>query len=420
MNRNVKIRAMAIALYASALCLDIQPGGAIGMSAARAESEALRPEVAKPLVAAQELSKAKKFREALARIGELDAVGGKTAAETFAIERTRSAIALMAGDETTAARSLEAVIAAGRLPPTEQVKFIQALAGAYYRQHDYAKTIQWLQRYQKEGGDDPRMGELLLQTYYLNNDFAHAAQEVRAAIHAAEKSGARPPEEQLRLLASCALKQGDKAGYLEALEKFVAYYPKKEYWADLLNRLDAKPGFADRLALDLFRLKFAAGLLANANDYMEMAQLALQAGFPAEAKKVVEQGYQVGALGTGPDAARHKRMRDLVTSKSADDVKTMAQAEAEVGKSKDGIGALNLGYAYVAAGHADKGLPLMEQGMRIGGMKRPEDAKLHLGIAYLTAGQKTKALQALKTVQGTDGTADLARYWMLFAERPLN
>ena len=59
----------------------------------------------------------------------------------------------------------------------------------------------------------------------------------------------------------------------------------------------------------------------------------------------------------------------------------------------------------------------MEQGIQKGGMKRPEDAKLLMGIAYAMAGQKAKAQQMLKTVQGTDGTADLARLWSLHARQ---
>lgn len=46
-------------------------------------------------------------------------------------------------------------------------------------------------------------------------------------------------------------------------------------------------------------------------------------------------------------------------------------------------------------------------------MKRPDDARLHLGYAYLLAGQKAKAAQTFKAVQGTDGSADLARLWLL-------
>jgi Tfp pilus assembly protein PilF len=59
----------------------------------------------------------------------------------------------------------------------------------------------------------------------------------------------------------------------------------------------------------------------------------------------------------------------------------------------------------------------MEQGLQKGGISRPEEARLHLAIAYLAAGQKAKAIAAFKAVQGGDSTADLARLWLIHAQR---
>ena len=72
-----------------------------------------------------------------------------------------------------------------------------------------------------------------------------------------------------------------------------------------------------------------------------------------------------------------------------------------------------MGYALVSAGKADKGLPLMEQAVKLGTGRNPEAIKLHYGIAQSIAGKKSAALSTLKSVKGTDGTADLARYWTL-------
>ncbi|HEX2531003.1 MAG TPA: tetratricopeptide repeat protein [Burkholderiaceae bacterium] len=416
-----QLRIAHIGLLLAAVGFNTVPalvGVAPAAYAASEQSTALRPEIGKPLQAAQELIKARKYKEALARIHEADAVGGKNAHESFMIERMRAAAAAAAGDNPTAIKSFEAVIESGRLSASDQLKFIQGLAGLHYQARNYPKAIAWLTRYFKDGGDDPKMRTLLVQTYYLNGDYSRAAKEIQGEIQAEEKAGRAPSEEQLQLLANCAIKQNDKAGYVHALEKLVAHHPKKEYWNDLLSRQQSKPGFSDRLALDLFRLKLAAGQLTKATDYMEMSQLALQAGFPAEAVKIVEQGYKTGALGRGPEAARQQRLRDLANKNATDDVKTMAQGEAEAEKSKDGTGLVNLGYAYVTVGQFDKGIALMERGMKKGGFKRPEDAKLHMGIAYLKAGRKNEAIQMFRSVRGADGTADLARYWILLTNRP--
>ena len=89
----------------------------------------VRPEVGKPLQAAESLFKAKKYREALAKVAEADAVAGKTPYETYVIQRTKGSIAAAAGDNETAAKAFEAVIASGQVKGPEQLKMVQAVAG---------------------------------------------------------------------------------------------------------------------------------------------------------------------------------------------------------------------------------------------------------------------------------------------------
>jgi hypothetical protein len=141
---------------------------------------------------------------------------------------------------------------------------------------------------------------MLIQSQYLSGDFAGASKELMAEISAAERAGQAPPEDRLKLLLNAATKQGDNNAYVFAMEKLVTYYPKKEYWVDLLSRMQRKPSFSDRLALDAFRLSLATGSMTKPADFMEMAQLALQADLPSESKQVVDKGFASNVLGTGP------------------------------------------------------------------------------------------------------------------------
>ena len=238
-----------------------------------------------------------------------------------------------------------------------------------------------------------------------------------AEIQAAEKSGSVPAEDRINLLMNAAVRQKDVAAETFALERLVMYYPKKEYWVTLLSRLQRKPNFSDRLVLDTYRLSLATGSMSAANDYSEMAQLALQTGSGAEAKQVVDKGFAAGALGVGAEAERHKRLRALVDKRLAESAKTRADDEAAALAAKDGNDMVSLGMNQVFEGQKAKGLQTMQQGIAKGGLKRPEDAKLHLGIAQLVAGDNAKAQATLKTVSGNDGTSDLARLWSLFARR---
>jgi hypothetical protein len=164
----------------------------------------------------------------------------------------------------------------------------------------------------------------------------------------------------------------------------------------------------------VMRLKLASGTMNKTEDFMEMAQLALQAGYPAEAKKIVERGFAAGALGSGAEAERHKRLRDLALKQDAESSATIAARTAEATAAKDGNPLVQAGYVLVTMGEADKGIALIEQGIAKGGLKRPEDAKLRLGMAQLQSGKgKAKAQQTLRGVQGSDGSADIARLWIL-------
>jgi hypothetical protein len=404
-------RGARVALLAATLV-----SGLMGAQLVQAQ-EALRPEVGKPLQAAQDLIKAGKYKEALLKVRDADAVANKNANESFTVERMRLAAASGAGEVDTAAKSFEAISASPRVPAADKLRMIESIAGSYYRAKDYPHAMQWYQRYFKEGGTNGANRNLLIQTQYLGGDFAGVVRELTAEIQASDKAGTPPAEDRVKMLLNAAVRLGDNNANVFAMEKLVTYYPKKEYWTDLLSRMQRKPGFSDRLVLDTYRLSLATGSMTAAADYLEMAQLAIQAGLPLEGKQVVDKGFASGVLGTGAEAERHKRLRDLVTKKLDEDQQARAANEKQALAEKDGSALVNLGFNQVFGAQAAQGLALMQQGMAKGNLKRPDDAKLHLAIAQLMAGDSAKAQASLKTVAGTDGTADLARLWALYARR---
>ncbi len=407
------LRATVVAA-AVAAAFGLQSSAELGLhwSTASAQGEQVRAEVGKPLQAARDLIKAKKYKEALAKLHEVDAVPNRTANENFLLEQMRASAASQAGDSAQAIKSMQALIASGRLSETDQARYAGGIASLYYRDKDYASAAQWASRAVKANPSDRTMRGLMIQSYYLAGDLPAASREALADVQAAERAGQVPPEDRLQLLANIASKSGDRGAYVASIERLVAYYPKREYWADLLQRIEAKPGFSNRLTLDLYRLKVATKTLTSAKDVIEMAQLALQEGQAGEAKKLLDEGFASGLLGKSADAERQKRLLALATQRATDAPAALTAAEAEAEAAKDGNDLVRIGFAWTSLGQVDKGIALMQKGIAKGGLKRKDDANLHLGIAYLRAGQKAKANQAFKSVTGTDGTADLARLWM--------
>jgi hypothetical protein len=372
-------------------------------------ADTVRPEVGKPVQAALDLLKAKKSKDALAKIHDAEGVANKTPYEAYLVERVKAQAYLTAGDGVNAAKSFENAAGMPGAPAAEKNSLLTAAAGQYYSARDYAKAAALASKFPQ----DPSMRTIYVQSLYLGGDFAGAAKALSADIREAEQAKRKPSEESLQMLTQAYLKQKDQVNYGKAIEKLLAYYPKKEYWQSVIYDAKQNGAMADRLALDLARLQRATGTLHTAQEYEDAVALALQQGFPIEAKKIFDEGMAAKIMGQGNQADRHRRLGEMAAKAIADDNKQLGSEDAAANASNDGSALVNLGYNYVLHDQADKGLAMMEAGIKKGGMKRPEDAKLHLGYAYYMAGKKAKATQAFKSVSGSDGAAALAGLWTI-------
>lgn len=419
-----KFRHARTSLIAAVLGLSAVPAllpvSALADTAAEAKTaDVVRPEISAPIIAARALFDAKNIPGALAKLAETDAVANKTPYEVFAIERTRGDYYNTAGDKANAAKSFEAVIAVDYLKNPDKLNMMQAISLLYFQAQNYPLAISWGERYFKEGGTDARAKDVMNRSYFLNKDFAQAYKGFDQLVTEELAAGRVPDQQKFQILLNCMDGLKDKAGTLKALERLNTYYPAANNWTYLIAQVHSKPGFSEHLYLDVFRLKQELGLMKTAEEYADMSELAKAGGLPAEAKKALELGFAAGLMDKGPDAKKYAAMRDAATRRAAEDLKTMDQGEASAGKSKDGAGLVNLGMAYATAGQFDKGASLIEQGISRGGVSRMEEAKLHLGLVYYWAGKKDEAIKQLSTVAGSDGTADLARYWIMQINHPL-
>lgn len=377
-----------------------------------ASAQGLRPEVGKPLQQASELLKAGKAKEALAKVREAEGVANRTPAEQLTIDRMKAAAAQRAGDMATAIQALEGI--APKVSGAELGQIAEQLAAAYAQQRNNAKAGEWLQKAVAAGNNSATVKQLQSYLQSASGDYNAIAKDAAAAVAAAEGAGRKPDEGDLLRLADAQQRLSNTGGYVATLEKLLLHYPKKDYWNAYLGRLPRKAGFADRFTLDVMRLKLATGTLTKTEEFMEMAQLSLQAGLPAEALRIIEQGYKAGALGTGAEAPRHQRLKDLAAKQNTEIKAALAQNATEARAQKTGDDAVKVGVQYVSYGEIDKGIELIEAGLKTGGLKRPEDARLRLGLAQLqSARSKAAAAQTLRSVKGNDGAADIARLWLV-------
>jgi len=375
-------------------------------------ADTLRPEVATPARAAIDALKAGRFDEALAKVREAESVANRTPYENFVLDQVRGGAAAGAGDIPTAARSYEAALATGRLPPAEALPIIEGLVGAAYRAKDYERSANWARRYLADGGTNPNVRRTLANALYQRNDWAGTAKELEILVGDDEKAGRRPAEDQLRLLGASQAKLKDDAGYGSTLERLLRWHPKPAYWRDRIARLQRDAGFDDALLIDSYRLLLATGAMEDAGEFTSAAELAMRATLPAEAQKVLDAAAAAGKL-----AADAATLRQKATLDAAADAKELKAAPPPPA-STNGNALVANGLAQASVGNVERAVALIEQGLAKG-VARPDATRLRLAWVQLQAGRNEPARAILKDLQGRPGgLGDLARLWLIHLDRP--
>ncbi|GBR03694.1 hypothetical protein AOE01nite_29920 [Acetobacter oeni] len=405
----MSFRLSRMALLASAMfCL---PLSVSGLSSAQA-ADTLSPAVGKPLQAAQTALAGHNYSKAMAAVNEADAVKGKNDYESYTIDQMRAAVAAQSGDVAGATAAYDKLIASSRTPKDAKAQMLMAEATMAYTAKDYAHAVPAIERYLKQVGPNAQMETLLVQSYYLQNDFKNAARVQQTMIDETLKAKKVPSENQLQLLATCQSQMKDTGGMTHTYVLLATYYPKPEYWALLLHGLVTNPKLPPALQLDVYRIRLAAGNLTSTGDFMDATEIAMQMGLPQVALNIMNQGYTAGALGKDAGAAREAKLKALVV-KTVEDKKASADADAAAAvNAPTGNALITAGYNVVTFGQVDKGLDLIRQGIA----KGPFDinvAKLRLGEAQMDAGRSADAIATFDTVDGDNGAKDIAQLWAL-------
>lgn len=192
-----------------------------------ATDELLRPQVASPLMAAQQLMQDQKMELAAEKIAATDRVGNKSGYEKHVIARVRTALALQMGDAPQAARQFELAEAGRWWPTPEKASSALSIAGLYYSAKDYPQAATWYARSTELTGPDSATDMLRAQSLYLAADFANAAKLLETLVQSSVTNNQAPSEISLKILADARAKTGDEAGFQRAADLLQRFYPPK-------------------------------------------------------------------------------------------------------------------------------------------------------------------------------------------------
>lgn len=370
----------------------------------------VRAELVKPLQAAQEGLTGQKYQEVIEQLKPLLQTAGLTPAELGVMRRMQAVAAMGAKNWDLAISTLQDMLQTPDLPAAERRALQESLMNAAQQKQDYPRLIETARQYLQEGGTNASIRPALIQALALTQQHAEVIKAVQDKVRLDEAAGQKTPENQLRLMAVSYRQLKDDTGYRATLKQLLAAYPSRDYWAEVAGRMISQPGFNTRFELDVFRLLEQSGNLQEPVDYTEMAGIALRAGLPAEALRVINQGFDKGVLGKGADAAAHLKLRAEAQTKVREDDKGFAQLEKS---ARDGNTLASVADVYASRENWAAANAAYARALQAGSLRREQEVRLHYAISLFRAGQKAEALQQLKAIEGDATAVELSHLWAL-------
>ena len=399
-------------LLASIVALPLLSGAVI--AADQPAGPTVSKGVAKPLKAAQEAMTAKNYDEAISKIKEVQSQPGeKTAYDNFAMNILLFQAYNQKHDMASAVPVLAAAAQSQYATSDQKKVWLKNIALYYFQEKDYNKALDAANEAVKTGLNDSEMLNLIAKSQYLLGKYKEAAATMQEVVNKQEK----PDEESLKLLWQFDLKANDQAGAARTVEKLVAYYPKPEYWANALASLVNADTKDAHLQLNVYRLMNDVGVLKRGGDFAEMADIALDEGYPGETQSVLQKAFAENVFTEQRDKDRYQHLLDGAKQRAAIDLAALPKTEQDAANAPAGDRLVQVGAAYLSYGQTDKAVAAISKGIAKGSLKYPEEANLLLGIAQLRSHNAAEAQRAFEKVGASSNTgyARLGKLWALHA-----
>jgi glutaredoxin-related protein len=379
-------------------------------------------QIAKPMSAAQDAMKAKRWQEVLNKTREAESVpGAKSQFDQYWMNEFRGYAYHNLRQTAEAARELENGLNSPCMPESGKLERYKALVGLYSALRNYPKVIDYGNRALKVTRDAD-MQVAVAQAYYQSGNNKDAVRMMNDLLNQFEQSGTKPKEQQLLLVQAACAKVNDNNCVSKVFEKLVQHYPKPEYWQNLMIALK-HTDTNDLQTLNVLRLAVYVKVLKKGDDYKEMAQLALEEKLAGEAQAVLEQGFTNKAFVDERQVSVNTRLLEAAKKEAAVDKAALPKNEAAAKSAKTGDADLKVGAQYLGFGDPVKAAEALQRGIGKGSIaqdaepevqaQKADEAGILLGIAHLKNNNKAEAAKAFRSVKRDPTMTRIAKLWLL-------
>lgn len=404
MHQSNRMGAMIVAAMLGCTTASITPS-------VNAQNAIENKEVAAALTEAQKLAAKKQWKAALVAIDKAQAVPSKSAYADYKLDEYKAYLLIQQRQYADAAAVYERLANSPQASGAASNTHLKTAAQLYMQAKQNSKAADVAQRALKRQPNDLQLLELAGQAQYVAQNYKGAANTMQQLVRLTEKQGKKPEETWLQIVLNSYYELDNQDGIAQSWESLLRHYPKSQYWEKVLQFKTAGVQ-TPAIELGYQRLMFDVGVMKDPDDYEDLAMSAIDAGAPAEAVRVLEEGLQSGKL-KGPNEDRFKRMLQHAQNAVAKSQANLAALQREAQQATTGQPTIELGRAYLAQGQHDQAIAAFEAGIKKGQLTNADEARLELGIAYMKRDQAKRAQQTFAAVKSNEQWRDLAELWHL-------
>ncbi|NNE37694.1 MAG: hypothetical protein HKN08_05260 [Gammaproteobacteria bacterium] len=220
-----------------------------------------------------------------------------------------------------------------------------------------------------------------------------------------------PKEILLLLLQNIYLQVDDYPKMIEILRELVVLYPKAEHWRSLSAAYSELEQYEKQMAI--LEMLYESGNLDNGRSQMNLANLYLMHEAPYKAATLIDKGMEEGKI---EEEERNLQLLAQSWQQSQEMQESLEPLVKATKIAEDGNLHVRLAQSYINLDMYEEAVAALQEGLRKGGIDRPDQANLMLGMAHFELLKYDAAIAAFTNAGKDKRSTKASEDWIKYAK----
>jgi tetratricopeptide (TPR) repeat protein len=376
------------------------------------ETVAMSQSVYEKLTEIQEMIEAKDYASAQRLIDELRGKKGLSPYEIAQIWNISGYSYYLQERYDDAIRAYENVLSQPELPEALMLSTLKTMAQLQFTQENYEGALATVRRLMSNVSE-PSADIFMLegQALFQLARYDEALVPIKTGIDMYRQQGQVPKENWLLLLRVIYFEQKNYESMIDVVRELIVYYPKDTYVLTLAGIYSELGDTKKQLALT--EVLYEKGYLNTASHITNLANLYLLHGLPYKAAVLLEKEMDENIVDANE---RNLRLLSQAWYQAREDEKSIPPLKRAAELSKEGDLYIRLAQANINLENWGAAAAAVQEGLKLGGLKRPDTANIMLGMALFNQKRLEQARRAFERAQGDNRSRRTATQWIAYVD----